>query len=107
MMTNAIKVRNSTVGLVKGRIDWSLIENLSCLALAHTSPMYGRIIGKNAGGMSQGQVYNRLKQTGYSLRDIRNGKSPMAKAFIKKYSVGTMSTTTLRELSRQFTPLLK
>lgn len=106
-MTTTAQTKKSKVGLKNGRIDWSMMENLSCLANAHFLPLYGRVIGREAGGMTAGQVYERLKQTGYGLKAIRNGRSPITQVALKKYSVKNMTPATAKTLLSQLDSILK
>jgi hypothetical protein len=105
-MATITRKKGSKVGLTNGRIDWSLMENLACLANAYFTPFYGKVIGKASGGLTQGQVYERLKQTGYGLKDIRNGKCPITQMFVKKYSVENMTQATTDELTKQFRSMI-
>lgn len=75
----------SKVGLHFGRINWVDPVNTVIAKLA-AKGLYGRVIA-SCTGLTVGQVYNRCKCMGLSLKDYRSGKSVEALLIVKRYDI--------------------
>lgn len=98
--------KNSKVGLTKGKIDWDLVENRAIIGFIDNG-LHADVIGERCGGMTRNQVYNRCHKLKKSIRVYRDGLTDEAKVVIAKFSVGTISEHTLRQLSDQLPKHLK
>jgi hypothetical protein len=85
------------------RVPMDSLQVISCVMIAHTSGMKASKIGEAADGITRQQVYRICKASGYSITDIRNGKSPVSKRIVTKYCVKALgaSPATVKEIIGQ------
>lgn len=87
------------------RIEWSAIENIDCINLVNYG-LHGDTIAK-AVGMSRGQVYYRAKQVGVKLRDYRDGRGPIARTLLRKFTVKKMGDDEMLMLADEWSPVIQ
>jgi len=92
--------QKSKEGLHNGRVSWSQAINLCCYKLAKER-FHGKVIARNT-GLTVGQVYNRCRLLGFSLRDARNGLDEDSRVIIRKYRVSSISESDLNLVKRGF-----
>jgi hypothetical protein len=85
------------------RIPMDELQVISCVMRAHTSGMKAAKVGEASDGLTRQQVYRICKASGFSITDIRNGKSPVSRKIVTKYCVKALeaSPATVKEIIGQ------
>lgn len=79
-------------------MDWSVNGWMNhAVAFWANKRFSGREIAHQT-GLTVGQVYERCRRYGISLRDARNGVGPDSEAVIKNYGVENISRTRKRQI---------
>jgi len=87
------------------RIQWSDIQTVTCIHLASYG-FHCTTIAKST-GLSESQVYYRLRSLGIKLKDYRNGLGTPAVTIIRKFSVDTITNTDKKRLTTKIVPVIE